>query len=144
MDLLRLRETLRPYVELHLAQAAVTAVPLLQPMFFAFPEADSYAAETQYMFGPEWLVAPVLEQGATQRSVYLPVIRDGNVRSWADSRAALGDPGSAGRAESGAMVWRHYFSGAEYSGGQMLTVQTQLSDFPLFQLQLNSTLHPLP
>jgi len=128
------------YVEHHLMLAAQTATPLLQPMFFSFSDSECYDAnaETQYMFGPEWLVAPVVEQGATERRLYLPSIGEKNVRRWKESRRALSDDNAG--AISAEMVWKHHFSGVEYSGGQWVVIQTQLSDFPLFRLEINSTL----
>ncbi len=45
----------------------------MRPLYFDFP-ADPAAANVadQFMLGPNLLVAPVTEQGATSRSVYLP------------------------------------------------------------------------
>lgn len=45
----------------------------MRPMFFDFPE-DSVCQELsdQYMFGPDILFAPIIRQGETERSVYLP------------------------------------------------------------------------
>ena len=40
---------------------------------FDFPQDEvCWGLETQYMFGPDYLVAPVLEAGAQTRRVYLP------------------------------------------------------------------------
>ena len=56
-----------------MAAAAETGTPPMRPLFFDFPDDPAcYAVEDQFMFGPDILVAPVLEQGATSRSVYLP------------------------------------------------------------------------
>ena len=53
--------------------AAETGIPVLRPMFFDFPEQEeSYLSEDQFMFGPDWLVAPVTVYNGTQRSVFLP------------------------------------------------------------------------
>ena len=45
----------------------------MRPMFFDFPKDENcYRLSDQYMFGPEILFAPVLDQGVTGRDVYLP------------------------------------------------------------------------
>ena len=134
--LLHLRESLRPYVEHHLTLASSTGRPLLQPMFYAFADAECYQAEDQFMFGPEWLVAPVLEEGATQRSVWLPRVTAEAVERLRESKAALRSDDEVGGVE--AAVWRHYYSGQQYDGGQLLTVKTTIADFPLFQLVTGS------
>ena len=131
-DLLRLREKLRPYVELHLQQASSSGVPLLQPMFFAFTDADCFTAETQFMFGPEWLVAPVLVENATAVDVYLPAVTAQAVERLRESRRALGE--TVREADGSAGVWQHFYSGKQYAGGQWVKVPTVISDFPLFQL----------
>ena len=149
-ELLRLRERLRPYVELHLQRATTTGRPLLQPMFYAFTDAECYDAQDQHMFGPEWLVAPVLEEGATNRSVYLPRVTS-QAADWLwESRDEVGSVGGAAGGEVGeeggegergggsrlaqSLVWRHFYTGREYEGGQWVVVNTTLKDFPLFQL----------
>ena len=134
-DTLRLRESLRPYVEHHLQLAATLGRPLLQPMFYAFPDVDCYAAQEQFMSGRKWLVAPVLEEGATQRRVYLPAVTADAVDRLRASHAALG---GASIEAGDAVVWRHHYSQQEYEGGQWLTVKTALADFPLFQLIASS------
>lgn len=53
--------------------AAATQEPILRPLFFVFPEDDAaYGIGDQFMLGDRYLVAPVLELGATTRDVYLP------------------------------------------------------------------------
>ena len=59
--------------------------PVMRPMFFAYPEDEAcWSAEDQYFFGDDILFAPILEQGATARRVYVPagewvLTRDGRV-----------------------------------------------------------------
>lgn len=70
---LELREQLRPYVMDQMATAAATGLPPMRALFLEFPdEAPAWAVSDQFMFGPDVLVAPVVEQGARQRPVYLP------------------------------------------------------------------------
>ena len=137
---LRLREALRPYVELHLRRASSTGRPLLTPMFYSFTDSDCYDAQEQFMFGPEWLVAPVLEERATNRSVYLPhITQEAADRLW-ESRDEVGSLGQTEGEEqqqqrlAQSLVWRHHYTKVEYQGGQWVVVITTLADFPLFQL----------
>ena len=83
--------------------------------------------------GPEWLVAPVLEEAATQRTVWLPRLTAGAIERLRESKLAL-KGGAGGVAGVESAVWRHYYSKQEYTGGQLVTVETTLNDFPLFQL----------
>lgn len=67
------RERLRPYIRQCMNEASDTGAPVMRPMFYEFPEDEMcWETEDQYMFGPDLLVAPVMEQGATQRRLYLP------------------------------------------------------------------------
>jgi alpha-D-xyloside xylohydrolase len=58
----------------------------------------------EYMFGPAFLVAPVTEQGATSRSVYLP--------SGAD--------------------WYNFWTNEQTHGGQTVQVSAPIDKLPLF------------
>jgi alpha-D-xyloside xylohydrolase len=72
-DLLHLRERLRPYVQEQMERASVTGEPVMRPLFFDFPnDPGSYEVDDQYMFGPDLLVAPVVERGARERRIYIP------------------------------------------------------------------------
>ena len=71
--MIRLRESLRPYVRAQMAAAHAQGMPVMRPLFVDFPDdAAAWEEETAYMFGPDMLVAPVLTAGATTREVYLP------------------------------------------------------------------------
>ena len=109
-----LRELIRPYVEYHLTVASQRGVPILQPMWYNFSDAECLTeqSEDQFMFGPTFLVAPVLQRlsNATSRSVYLPKLPSGE-------------------------LWVNYFTGATSSGGERLDVTVTLATFPLYQRQ---------
>lgn len=66
-----LRMRLFPYIRQYLTEAERTGRPLVRSMFLAYG-ADGRAYEDQFMFGPDLLVAPVYEEGASQRTVWLP------------------------------------------------------------------------
>ncbi len=74
---LRLRYQLLPYTYSLGYQTYQTGAPFMRALFMDFPQ-DPHAADIpdEYMFGPAFLVAPVTDQGATHRSVYLPAGTD--------------------------------------------------------------------
>ncbi len=64
---------LAPYRQALVAEAARTGLPPMRPMVLAAPdEPQLWSREDQYMLGRDLLVAPVLEQAASTRSVGLP------------------------------------------------------------------------
>ena len=45
----------------------------MRPLWFEFPEDPAhFETDDEFMWGPALLVAPVMEEGASQRAVYLP------------------------------------------------------------------------
>merc|ERR1712224_267099 len=75
---LRLRETLRPYVASQYERAARSGMPIVRPLFFDFwDDAGAQGVDDQLMFGPDYLVAPQLTENAIVRSVYLPKLPAG-------------------------------------------------------------------
>ena len=56
------------------AEGESTGVPMVRHLLLEFPEdREAWEVHDQYLFGPDLLVAPVLEQGATESfSLYLP------------------------------------------------------------------------
>ena len=77
----------------------------MRPMFYDFPEDKvCWENESQYMFGTDILVAPVMERGQKTKEVYLP-------------------KGS---------TWTNPWTGESYEGGQKVTVETPLEQIPLF------------
>lgn len=102
---LELRESMRSYVREQMRAAHEKGAPVIRPLFYDFPEdARAWAVEDQYMFGPDYLVAPVTEPGRRARSVYLP---------------------------AGAH-WKPLEGGALLKGGQMIEAQAPLDVIPVY------------
>lgn len=88
-ELVRLRERLVPYLAAQAAETIRTDRPLMRPLFFDWPrDPEVWADEPAWMLGSDLLVAPVVEPGARQRSLYLP---PGDwVDAWTGERVAGG------------------------------------------------------
>lgn len=100
-----IRERLRPYIRECMRQASLTGAPVMRPLFFDFSgDSESWLVEDAYMFGPDLLVAPVMEEGARERRVYLPA-----GCSWTDA-----------------------YTKTVYAGGQYVTVPAPLDIIPVF------------
>ena len=70
---IKLRESLIPYTSKIMEEASKNGSPVMRTMFYEFPEDEKcWDLKDQYMFGSDYLVAPVLKAGATERQVYLP------------------------------------------------------------------------
>lgn len=102
---LRLRYQLLPYTYSLGYQSYQTGAPYMRALFMDFPQ-DPVAANIpdEYMFGPAFLVAPVTEQGATQRTVYLPAGSD----------------------------WYNFWTNERIKGGQTITASAPIDTLPLF------------
>jgi alpha-D-xyloside xylohydrolase len=73
VEVMALRERIKPYVLEQMALASSEGVPPMRPVWFDFPDdPEAWAVDDQFCFGPSVLVAPVTELGARSRRVYLP------------------------------------------------------------------------
>jgi len=80
--LVKLRDRLKPYICRYMDIATETGAPIMRPMFWDYHEDERcYELEDQYMFGEDILFAPIVDEGATKRSVYLPKGRWVNVNT---------------------------------------------------------------
>jgi alpha-D-xyloside xylohydrolase len=71
--LIFIREKLRPYIQQQMDIASEKGYPIMRPMFFEYPDDPiCYTLETQYMFGDDIIFAPIVEQGQTVKTVYIP------------------------------------------------------------------------
>lgn len=104
-EYIQIRENMRGYTRSLMAEAHEKGTPVMRPMFYDFPEDQAcWDNESQYMFGPNVLVAPVMERGQKTKEVYLP---------------------------AGAK-WTSIWTGECYDGGQTITVETPLDKLPVF------------
>ncbi len=86
---LDLRLSLKPYIKQLMREASETGAPLLRTMFYEFPEdPHCWELEDQYMFGSQYLVAPILQLGLRERKVYLPA---GDWKNMSDNRIYEGE-----------------------------------------------------
>lgn len=91
------REELKPYIMKQMKLASEDGTPVMRPLFYDFcGDKNVYDIGDEYMFGPDLLVAPVVEPGARKRMVYLPegcrwkdagtgMVYDGGTRIEADA-----------------------------------------------------------
>ena len=101
---IELRYRLLPYIYNTMHQASQTGIPAMRPLVFEYPgDPESSWNETEFMFGDQILVAPVLWEGATKRSLRLP-------------------EGS----------WYDFWTGKKYKGATQVTVDAAIDRIPLF------------
>ncbi|MCR5790618.1 MAG: family 31 glucosidase [Lachnospiraceae bacterium] len=68
-----IRESMREYIRGLMEEAHRFGDPIMRTLFYVFPEDErAWQVEDEYMFGSDYLVAPVLAQGVREREVYLP------------------------------------------------------------------------
>ena len=101
---LNLRYQLLPYTYSTAAQTHDTGMPMIRAMWLMYPQ-DQQATliDDAYLWGDHILVAPICEQGATERKVYLP---------------------------SG--TWWNFWSSERVQGGEITTAKATLDSMPLF------------
>lgn len=68
-----LRYRLLPYIYSEFFRAMETGLPIQRPLVLDYQnDQETWDMDDQFLLGPGLLVAPVYEQGATEREVYLP------------------------------------------------------------------------
>jgi sulfoquinovosidase len=72
---------LAPWVRHLCDEVAATGLPAQRALFLHYPgDRETFTIQDQYLYGSDLMVAPVIEQGAIRRDVYLP--KDGWVHVW--------------------------------------------------------------
>ena len=103
---IQLRVALGDYIHEQLAIASATGVPLNRYLWHDFPEdSATFDVQDEFMFGSDYLVAPVVVQNTLSRSVYFP---------------------------KGAS-WMHYKTGQVHEGGSSATVTVPLDELAMFK-----------
>ncbi|HET7545372.1 MAG TPA: glycoside hydrolase family 31 protein [Polyangiaceae bacterium] len=99
-----LRYRLMPYIYSLAAMVTREGYTIMRHLVFDYPD-DSQVLDIpdQFMFGPAFLVSPVMTAGASSRSVYFP-----------------------------AGTWYDFWTGATSAGGSKRSVDAPLSHLPLF------------
>jgi alpha-glucosidase len=101
---IELRYEFLPYIYNVLEQASETGIPAMRPLFLEYPNDENVSAiDDEFLFGSDLLVAPVLSEGATERSVYFP----------------SGD-------------WFDYWTGRHFVGPMRTNLPVTLESIPLF------------
>ena len=104
---LQMRYRLLPYIYNAARDACTTGIPMMRPLVLEYPgDPQVLNLADEYLLGPEILVAPILDEGAFERSVYLP---QGN--------------------------WIDYWSEEIHAGPQYITTRAELDILPLFVRQ---------
>ncbi|MBQ6707366.1 MAG: family 31 glucosidase [Clostridia bacterium] len=68
-----IRVEMKDYIKSVMDEASENGSPVIRTMFYEFPDDENcWEWNEQYMFGSDYLVAPVLYEGMTERQVYLP------------------------------------------------------------------------
>jgi alpha-glucosidase (family GH31 glycosyl hydrolase) len=101
---LELRYRLLPYLYSTVRECTQSGIPVMRALWLHYPDdPKAVACGDQYLWGKNILVAPVLEEGATSRRVYLP----------------HGD-------------WFDFWSGEKVKGGGEIVRPVDLETIPLF------------
>lgn len=98
----RMHVALKDYLKGLVDEEISDGTPVMRPLFYQYDEAEAYTEKTEYLLGRDLLVAPVYEEGAKSRTIYLP--SDG---------------------------WVNIFDGKEYAGGHMI-VEAPIGKPPVF------------
>lgn len=106
---LDVRFSLKPYILSLMKEAHETGAPLMRAMFYEFPQDEKcWKISDQFMFGPEYLVAPVLYADQYSRSVYLP-----------------------------AGTWKYVPDGKTHRGNQTIECASPIDCIPVFKKNLH-------
>jgi alpha-D-xyloside xylohydrolase len=89
---------LMPYIYAQSKLCTEKGLPMVRALFIEFPhDAGSWLIDNEYLFGSDILVAPLFEDNATDRDVYLP---KGN---WVDYQTGMTYEGGWHKIESGSI-----------------------------------------
>ncbi len=101
---IRLRYRLLPYIYNAFHENSLTGIPVMRSMALEFDDDDKcLSMDDQFMFGPDLMIAPVMERGARSRSVYLPRCN-----------------------------WFDFYTGVKYTGGTDVQGEAPLDRIPVY------------
>ena len=86
-------------------EAHEKGTPVMRTLFYMYPQDKKcWDIEDEYLYGPDILVAPILEAGQKTREVYLPAGEN----------------------------WIEYATGKTYEGGQTVEAVAEVDIIPVF------------
>jgi alpha-glucosidase len=101
---LELRYRMMPYLYSAIKETCDTGLPVMRALWLHYPDDPAAAARgDEYLYGRDFLVAPVVEKGATTRNLYLP----------------KGD-------------WYDFWTNEKHPGGQEINRNVDLGTLPLY------------
>jgi alpha-glucosidase (family GH31 glycosyl hydrolase) len=101
---LNLRYRMLPYLYSAVREATQTGMPVMRALWLHYPDdPNAVACSDQYLWGRDVLVAPVAEQGARSRKIYLP-----------------------------RGVWYDFWTNQRIEGGRQITRAVDLETMPLY------------
>ena len=105
---LRLRHQLIPYIYSETYRQHTEALPLIQPMYYAYPMADrAYSEKNQYLFGSQLMVCPITQPADEKTGM-------GSVKAWIPEG-----------------VWTDFFTGKTYQGHRVAVLNRPLGSYPV-------------
>ncbi|NMD38317.1 MAG: hypothetical protein GYA87_06540, partial [Christensenellaceae bacterium] len=100
-----IHSNLKDYIWQEAQYSVENGIPMIAHLsLYFFEDEKALAIENQYMFGKKYLVAPIVEEGAKGREVYLP----------------KGD-------------WKHFFTKEIFEGGKTVFVDCGIDEIPVFE-----------
>lgn len=101
---INLRYSLINYIYNLFRESSLKGTPIMKPLFYNYQkDKNTHNINDQFLFGEDFLVAPILRPGITTRLIYLP---EGN--------------------------WINYFTREVFSGEKHIIFNAELSELPLF------------
>lgn len=112
-DCINERHTLLPYIKQCAKKVSEEGYTIMRPLVFDFPtDSEALSQDTEYMFGPKYLICPITAEGISEWKVYLPKNKKG---------------------------WDDHYTHQHYEGGQYVTVPVTLNHIPVFERIGNQT-----
>ncbi|WP_316860145.1 glycoside hydrolase family 31 protein [uncultured Cohaesibacter sp.] len=104
-EAIKLRYSLSPYLYSLIREAHETGAPVMRPLVYEFQDDPALDNESfQFMFGPEVMVANVVEKGIKRHRVYLPAGCD----------------------------WYEWGTHVRHAGGQVIEMDVDMNSIPMF------------
>jgi alpha-glucosidase (family GH31 glycosyl hydrolase) len=102
---IELRYKMLPYNYNLVWKNAQTGEPLMRPLFFEEPDnVDLFDYDVAYLWGNDFLIAPIMKPGVISKDIYLPKTSD----------------------------WIDFYTGKKYKGGQTISVEVNKESIPAF------------